>query len=250
VTYNTLCNWVQGNHKAPWNAHEKQQLLKNVQTTVIINWCKHKALLREPYTCEALTQQVVALSGKKPSQKRVSCFLQKHSEELEAGKGKGLDPKRARAFRKPVVTNHFKMLGDMIKKYDILPENIYNKDEKGLQLGGGRKNIGTHFIFLCGMKQKMVKCSDSLQLVTVLEAVCADGTAVPTLMVLPDGSKPDQWWTLEDQGLGGVITTPHGWTDDDVYLGWFKDIFLTYATPCNVSSKQILLISDGHGSHE
>ncbi|KAF8578545.1 hypothetical protein K439DRAFT_1648750 [Ramaria rubella] len=166
-------------------------------------------------------QQVVALSGKKPGQKWVSCFLQKHSKELEAGKGKGLDPKRARAFSKPVVTNHFKMLGDVIKKYDIPPENIYNKDEKGLQLGGGRKNIGTQFIFPQGMKQKMVKHLDSLQLVTVLEAVCVDGTVLPTLM-----------------------------NDNDVYLGWFKDIFLRYATPHNVSGKQILLISDGHGSHE
>ncbi|KAF8590623.1 hypothetical protein K439DRAFT_1329952 [Ramaria rubella] len=142
------------------------------------------------------------------------------------------------------------MLGDVIKKYNILPENIYNKDEKGLQLGGGRKNIGTQFIFPCRMKQKMVKHLDSLQLVTVLEAVCVDGTALPTLMVLPDGIKPGQWWTLEDQGLGGVITMANGWTDNDMYLGWFKDIFLRYATPRNVSSKQILLISDDHGSHK
>ncbi|KAF8591392.1 hypothetical protein K439DRAFT_1611268 [Ramaria rubella] len=243
VKYNTLRNRVQGNHKAPRNAHEKQQLLMNIQTSVLIDWCKHKALLEEPYTRGGT-------SGKIPGQKWVSHFLQKHSEELEAGKEKGLDPKRARAFSKPVVTNHFKMLGDMIKKYDIPPENIYNKDEKGLQLGGGRKNIGTQFIFPHRMKQKMVKHSDSLQLMTILEAMCADGTALPTLMVLPDGSKPDQWWTLEDQGLGGVITAANGWTDNDVYLGWFKDIFLRYATPHNVFGKQILLISNGHGSHE
>ncbi|KAF8590567.1 hypothetical protein K439DRAFT_1611951 [Ramaria rubella] len=61
VKYNTLHNWVQGNHKAPRNAHEKQQLLMIVQTSVLIDWCKHKALLGEPYTHETLMQQVVAL---------------------------------------------------------------------------------------------------------------------------------------------------------------------------------------------
>ncbi|KAF8588406.1 hypothetical protein K439DRAFT_1264448, partial [Ramaria rubella] len=80
--------------------------------------------------------------------------------------------------------------------------------------------------------QKMVKRSDSLQLVTVLEAVCADGTAVPTLMVLPDGSR-----------LGAcVTTTPDGWTDKKVYLEWFTDIFLKYAKARNTSGKPILLI--------
>ncbi|KAF8591605.1 hypothetical protein K439DRAFT_1260996, partial [Ramaria rubella] len=83
------------------------------------------------------------------------------------------------AFSKPIVTNHFQMLGEILTRYDIPPENIYNEDEKGLQLGGGRKHIATQFIFPRGMRQKMVKRSDSLQLVTVLEAVCADGMAVP-----------------------------------------------------------------------
>ncbi|KAF8585678.1 hypothetical protein K439DRAFT_1287526, partial [Ramaria rubella] len=114
----------------------------------------------------------------------------------------------------------------------------------------GRKNIGTQFIFPCRMKQKMVKCLDSLQLVTVLEAVCTDSTALPTLMVLPDGSKLGQWWTLEDQGLVLMITMSNGWTDNDVYLHWFKDVFLRHATPRNVSSKQILLLSNSHRSHK
>ncbi|KAF8574790.1 hypothetical protein K439DRAFT_1311672, partial [Ramaria rubella] len=70
-----------------------------------------------------------------PRQKWVSHFLEKHAAELEAGKGHGLDPKRVRAFSKPIVTNHFWMLGEILTRYDIPPENIYNEDEKGLQLG-------------------------------------------------------------------------------------------------------------------
>ncbi|KAF8590421.1 hypothetical protein K439DRAFT_1330099, partial [Ramaria rubella] len=92
------------------------------------------------------------------------------------------------------------------------------------------------------MRQKMVKRSDSLQLVTVLEAMCTDGTAVPTLMVLPDGSQPGAWWEKEADGLGGVTTTSAKWTDKKVYLEWFTDIFLKYAKAQNTSGKPILLI--------
>ncbi|KAF8573880.1 hypothetical protein K439DRAFT_1374007, partial [Ramaria rubella] len=179
-------------------------LLNNIQTAMLIQWCKHKALMGEPYTWDTLSQQVMALSGRrKPRQKWVAWFLQRHSEELEAGKGRGLDPKREKAFCKPVVMDHFKKLGDILRHYEIPPKNIYNKDEKGLQLGGGRKNIGTQLIFPHRMKHRTIKHSDDLQLVSVLEAVSADGTAVPTLMVLPKGSKPGAWWAHENEGLGG-----------------------------------------------
>ncbi|KAF8574791.1 hypothetical protein K439DRAFT_1624079 [Ramaria rubella] len=96
----------------------------------------------------------------------------------------------------------------------------------------------------------MVKRLDSLQLVTVLEAVCADRTVVPTPMVLPIGSQPGAWWEQEADGLGGVTTTPAGWTDKKVYLEWFTDIFLKYAKAQNTLGKPILLISDSHRSHE
>ncbi|KAF8577205.1 hypothetical protein K439DRAFT_1285153, partial [Ramaria rubella] len=77
-----------------------------------------------------------------------------------------------------------KKLEETIMKYNISLENIYNEDEKGIQLGGGRKALKTQFIFLRGMKNKVVKRADTLQIVTILEAVVADGMLVPPMMVL------------------------------------------------------------------
>ncbi|KAF8575405.1 hypothetical protein K439DRAFT_1370041 [Ramaria rubella] len=192
----------------------------------------------------------MALSGgRKPGQKWVAWFLQRHSEELEAGKGQGLDPKREKAFCKPVMTDHFKKLGDILRHYEIPLENIYNEDEKGLQLGGGRKNIGTQFIFPHGMKHKILKHSDDLQLISVLEAVSADGTAVPTLMVLPKGSKPGAWWAHENEG-NRVTATEAGWSDNSIYLKWFTGVFLPFTLPRNVSGRPRLLRSDSHQSHK
>ncbi|KAJ7260760.1 hypothetical protein C8J57DRAFT_996747, partial [Mycena rebaudengoi] len=48
-----------------------------------------------------------------------------------------LEECRARALNRPTVHDYFELLGDVIKKYDIKPKNIYNMDKKGIQLGVG-----------------------------------------------------------------------------------------------------------------
>jgi len=42
----------------------------------------------------------------------------------------------------------------------------------------------------------------------------------------------------------------NGWTDDFLGLEWFQKSFIPQATERNTSGKPILLILDGHGSHE
>jgi hypothetical protein len=44
--------------------------------------------------------------------------------------------------------------------------------------------------------------------------------------------------------------SPNGWTDDFLGLQWFENVFIPHATSRNTSGKPILLIWDGHGSHE
>jgi hypothetical protein len=44
--------------------------------------------------------------------------------------------------------------------------------------------------------------------------------------------------------------SPNGWTDDFLCMQWFQKSFLPQASARNTSGKPILLIYDGHGSHE
>ncbi|KAF8595941.1 hypothetical protein BDV93DRAFT_528355 [Ceratobasidium sp. AG-I] len=57
-------------------------------------------------------------------------------------------------------------------------------DEKGIQIGGGKKGGGRKFI--CGRKQRAsVKLRNSnLELVTVVECISADGEALPPSFIL------------------------------------------------------------------
>jgi hypothetical protein len=74
-------------------------------------------------------------------------------------------------------------------------ENVYNMDEKGIQLGGGRKGTGLKFFFAkSDMSQYKLK-SDDLQLVTVIKVVCADGTStIKPGFVFPGSTKCPEWF--------------------------------------------------------
>ncbi|KAJ7244217.1 hypothetical protein C8J57DRAFT_950974, partial [Mycena rebaudengoi] len=50
-----------------------------------------------------------------------------------------LEECRARALSRPVVHEYFTLLTETIDAYDIQPKNIWNMDEKGVQLGVGDK---------------------------------------------------------------------------------------------------------------
>ena len=51
------------------------------------------------------------------------------------------------AFNFSTADHHFKLLKSFIDKHSSPWENIYNIDEKGLQLGGRRKARGENFFF-------------------------------------------------------------------------------------------------------
>jgi hypothetical protein len=64
-------------------------------------------------------------------------------------------------------------------------------DEKGCQMGGGRKNSGRKYIFTRGRKDRYRLRSDNLELATVIECISAAGDAVPPTFVLSDGPLPN-----------------------------------------------------------
>ncbi|KAF8583869.1 hypothetical protein K439DRAFT_1347599, partial [Ramaria rubella] len=99
-------------------------------------------------------------------------------------------------------------------------------DEKGIQLGGEHKGLQAHYIFAVEDREQYVSWSDSLQLMSLLEAVCADRSYVLPTFVVPKLSPPG-WW--EVPGIGGVKVTESGWTDDKTTLEWFVDVFIPHA---------------------
>ncbi|KIJ22862.1 hypothetical protein M422DRAFT_120754, partial [Sphaerobolus stellatus SS14] len=193
-----------------------------------------------------LRQKVFEITGRKPCEKWVKRFLNKNPS-ISPYNTRPLDPKRARAFNSCTVNGFFDLLEKVIIDYEIPMENIYNTDEKGLQLGGGRRSSLIQRIYETGSKDRYILKGDSLTLITIIEAVCADGTLCPPGIIMPPGATGD-WMSVE--GLGCFTQSANGWTDNYICHQWFEKCFIPFATTRNTSGKPILLISDGHQSHE
>jgi len=113
-----------------------------------------------------------------PLHERSISFFVKDITGRAPGKHSGLDPKRARSFNYPVVQDYFKKLRDILSTEDIPWGNIYNMDEKGAQLGGGRKVRRRKYLFGQNSRQRYRIRSSNLELVTVAERASADGHAL------------------------------------------------------------------------
>ncbi|TFY78017.1 hypothetical protein EWM64_g5991 [Hericium alpestre] len=122
-------------------------------------------------------------------------------------------------------------------------------DKIGIQLGGGHKGTGEQFFFAIKDKSKYQIKSDDLELVTILESVCADGTApIKPCFVFSSVKMCESWFEEQDDDIL-VVTTENGWTNDNLFVEWFMCNFIPQAKAHTDLASPILLMYDGHGSH-
>ncbi|KAK0481103.1 DDE superfamily endonuclease-domain-containing protein, partial [Armillaria luteobubalina] len=214
VPYFTLRRRCRDEAAPKTKAHLAQLLLPPASEEILVDWIKFLSATGHP--------------------------VNKRTIRPKLGRGSGLDPKRAKAFNYSTVQSHFALLKEHMETHNIPWENVYNMDEKGIQLGGGRRGSQQKFFFSRADTSKYKLKSDDLQLVTIIEAVCADGSSdIPPGFVFAGSTKFPEC----------VATSENGWTDDFVGFEWFKQGFVPKATDRNESGTPILLIYDGHGSH-
>ncbi|KAF9012163.1 hypothetical protein BDZ89DRAFT_963648, partial [Hymenopellis radicata] len=170
------------------------------------------------------------------------------------GRPNGLDPKRAKAFNYTTVDAHFKLFHETVNVAGIPCRNLFNMDEIGIQQGGGRNGTREKFFFSSDDKSRYRLQSDDLELVTILETVCADGTApiqpafvfqgklfCPEWAETEDDSEAEHCFTGSD-AAGGIATTDSGWTNDEVCAQWFERIFIPQAKAHADPSHPIVLM--------
>ena len=175
---------------------------------VLSDWRSLHGSSGKPVSAPALRGHALAIS-RKPPEKNWHCHFISHNPSLIFGKSSGLDPKHAKSFNKTVVLDYFEKRKNLNDRYNgIPPEQDWNMDEKGIQMGGGQKNSGRKYIFVCNRKERYRICSDNLELVTVIECISAAGEACPLSFILSDGPMPDVC-DLPDGSVGKCVVSFH-----------------------------------------
>jgi hypothetical protein len=172
-----LRNCFLGKTESRRASHEAQQLLSSEQEKVLVDWIEYLSSTGHPLSKRTIRKKAQDLCGKKPSRNWIPLFLRRNPS-IKLGKPSGLDPKRAQAFNRTVVSHHFDLLKEVIEKNGIPWENMYNMDEKGCQRGGGRKASSRKYFVPRTKRPKYKKRSANLELVTIIECVNADGESI------------------------------------------------------------------------
>lgn len=193
IPYTTITGRLKGRQERQ-AAHVSQQVLSLIQEDVLCSWVELYSAQGCPVgisQIRLITQDITG-AKKPPHRDWVRRFLKRHPE-LTMGKPSGLDPKRAQSFNEEEVRHHFKELEEKLVMLGIPVENIYNMDEKGCQRGGGRRaQLRKYFMSATRRAQYQIR-SDNLELITIIECVCADRTNLQPGFIFP-GVNPFREW--------------------------------------------------------
>ena len=154
-----------------------------------------------------------------------------------------LDRSRAQSLNADVIKEYFDLLGKVLTENDLLssPRQIYNCDETYLPLNESKEKAVT----VKSAKSTYCQSTGSTEHITMLCGVSASGAALPPMIIYPRSFPGGQY------RFGGpddcvYSKSESGWVDSDLFLQWFKKVFLKYA----VQERPLLLLVDGHKSHE
>ena len=127
-----------------------------------------------------------------------------------------------------------------------MPEDIYNFDESGFQIG-----VATTTKVAIQAKQKgrpKAKQPGNRNFVTVVEGINATGWALPATIVF-EGKVHQAAWYRSGIPLDWTIgLSDNGWTTDNIGYKWLTEVFDPYTRHCTTGTYRLLLL-DGHRSH-
>jgi hypothetical protein len=195
VPYSTLYARFRNIHKPRHEAYTELQFLSPSLESVLVKWIIHLGSTGRPLCKRTIRIRAQHLhpDNKKPCRNWIYLFLKRHPD-IVLSSPCGLDPKRAKAFNRPVVNRYFDELTHLVESLGIPIENLYNMDEKGCQRGGGKKSSRRKYFYSRRQRAKYKHRSANLELITIIEAICADGTELKPGFVFPGSSFCPEWF--------------------------------------------------------
>ena len=140
-------------------------------------------------TATVIADYVADIVGRDVSETWVRHFKARHPE-LKVKWTSMLERCRAASLNPALVNEFYDLLEDTIAKYNIPPENIYNMDEKGIQLGIGQKVKA----FVDRDQKDVYSIEDgNRELVTVIEMVSADGSCLQPSVIFQGKCRDLEW---------------------------------------------------------
>lgn len=199
VSYHTLRRRYRGETQPRKVSNAIQQRLTPAQEQKVVDWAIFLSIQGRPVDRSTLAPKLLEIrpdwgEAKGPSKRWWISFFKRHPE-VRLRKASGVPPKRARSFNFTAVNVLFKLIDDVMKKFNTPWRLVFNTDEKGLQTGS-RKVDQKKCLVPLEIPNTVRLQSDDLQLVTILECVTADGVALDPAFIFPGQGYCDKWFDI------------------------------------------------------
>ncbi|PSR73938.1 hypothetical protein PHLCEN_2v10245 [Hermanssonia centrifuga] len=225
-------------------AHKHEQKLSAEAEEVLVTWIKVMGRRGVPFTSSIICEYASHIAGTPVGESWIQRFKSRHTD-LKVRWTSSLEACRARVLNSTLVKEYFDIIHELITKYYIPPENIYNMDEKGLLLG-----VGKHVRAFVDPDQKTLYQTvlqyDRLLFIKELAKILnGEGTILVGQAKFPLLSSE----LLIIQLNHSISHSPKGWTDQELGCLWLKNDFEPQSAARNLTDGYCLLILDGHCSH-
>ena len=179
-----------------------------------------------------------------PSQSWLNKFIKSELHDFHFIKTKPISHQRSTAQDKTLVTKWFSTYSQFLSENQILPDNIWNMDETGFQVGipGGEEVIVPITAFELYTPSPENKTS-----ITIIEAVSASGKVTPPVLIIPGKVHMESWYHESLSGTERILLSESGYTNDQLAIEWLQH-FIHHTGSSRDSDPKVLLL-DSHTSH-
>ncbi len=196
--------------KSKKEAHVHQMHFTPEEESILIDWIRTLGHRGVPMTLSSLRDFASGALGKPVGENWASRFVKRHPEikvqfqvqlmikltmyTPQIKLTTTLEACRARSLNHANVNKYFDILEEVIAKYNIRPDNIWNMDEKGLVLGASDRSKA-----LVDRDQKtLYDIGDgSREMVTAIECFSAAGSGIRPMLIFP-GARINLEWGREN----------------------------------------------------
>ena len=196
ISHVTLMRRLDGGRSCQEANAENYGWLTAEEEETLVAYCLELAARGFPLTCDTLKHHANSVARARLGDKFPETgvgknwtdrFLSHHSEQLGTYWSSPLDSNRGRTVNE---NTHKSWCKDTLEKYNINEDCIWGADETGFQPGHGLKH---RVIGATKQKIQHEQGDGNKENITVLVAVCADGSSIPPAIIYKGQSFSTNW---------------------------------------------------------
>ncbi|RFN40377.1 hypothetical protein FIE12Z_13058 [Fusarium flagelliforme] len=229
-------------------AHQKELSLTVQQERDLVSYILDREKAFQPLTkveIHDFAQALASVNGKicYLGKNWVDRFIQRHTD-IEMKPSRVIDSARKRCVTRESLTNYYTGLQWVFNDKHITRENTYNVDETGLQLGETNDGIVAGTVMTASSERMK---SDNSTWSSIIESVSADGRRLKPCVIFTGENLQGQWFPTVFPDWK-YAATPTGWSNSNIFMRWFMDVFIPETKPENAGQWRLLVL-DQHKSH-